>query len=263
MKIHIPRAARAVLVGACLLVIGLITCPNLSAAPIFEYDFQDGQTTGWSASDSSMLSVTNDPLDASNKVLMADATTGTLGATWTTFSALTSGTYRLTLQLMVADSGGIGSSYELDRRISLTSSNSSVSSYTRYRNPSGTNVLTSGYNGNGTNGGTFSNGPTVALNKWYEIVQIVDLDNKTWNWEISDVATGTNLYTSGSLGFMSNVSNLKTLTFASINPQTNGLFYLDNVAMEQIPEPTSVATIIFGGLICYSLRRYRKRDREK
>lgn len=254
--------ANTLLIAAGSLFLGLLPTQHANGTTIIDYNFEDGQTTGWITSNTnhSYISVVADPLDATNKVLKVDDSWASMGALWTTLgSGHTNGIYEVKVSILVADSGGAAGSpsYALDRRISLASKDNSVT-YTRLRTNAGT-VLTSGYNGNGSGGGSFVNGPTVNLNKWYEITQILDLSTDKWTWSIRDIATDTLLYSSSELGsfFYTSLSNgLTTLSFPQIS--SGGVFYLDDVKVSVVPEPSSICLMMLAGLVLFAARHRKK-----
>lgn len=238
---------------------------SANAQVYIDSNFESGTTTGWSsrynATAVDNISVVADPLRAGNQVLKWDSTTLASTRLLTSGTAnLSTGQYKLTLQFLVGESGGSGSSYSLSRNIAmLNNSTYAVSSYNPLAynpaQPEAFDTTIRGYNGNGAGGGTPGALQYLAENNWYELTQIIDMDTKTWSWSIYDVTAGAAVYQSPTgLGFLSSPTSIRELHFFS--GSDNGLLYVDNVLLQAVPEP-SAAMLLGLGLVAFIVFRKR------
>lgn len=260
------RVKRA-LGGIVLAVCGLVSGMSASGQTLLHFDFEDGQTTGWAVTSTvtgdkpPYLSVVDDPLRSGNKVMMVDDTYKSLNGITAGFTEVTSGTYQLSLQIYYATSGGgmPENGYFGDRRIQLTNNAvSALASYTRlwyYSNSAG------GFRSYGYFSGGSGRGPDIDVNQWYEIVQIIDLDNKTWSWSIRDLSDpdGT-VWQSEIRPFFSSPTSLAKVGIWKVD-NNGGVFLLDNVELKAIPEPGSVAAALAVGSAVLLMRRRRSLTR--
>lgn len=257
---NIKSIINTLLLAAGSLFLGFLPVPQAHGTPVIDYNFEDGSIAGWTSNPtppSTYLSVVADPLRTNNKVMkMDDTSTASLLTVNTTpnFSpALTNGIYVLTMQVMASTNGGSGSDYTFDRRISLTQSGTTAT-YSRIRSGTGnTNLIISLYNG-----GTHVNATNIDFNTWYEFTQTIDITNKTWSFNITDVSAGTNVYTSAPnlAWFSGTVSNINGLTITRADASgMGGLLYQDNVKLDVIPEPTAAILLLSTGLAYLMFRR--------
>lgn len=263
MKKHLTFPVKGALLGASAAILVFLATPAAEAAPVIDYDFEDGATTGWNVNPAptTPLAVVNDPVRSENKVLKvddsADVAMNSLATTPAFSPGLNSGIYEFSFEIMVANTGGAGTDYFFDRRIALMDGGT-IGTYARLRYVSGDSTYRfSGFDG----GSTHVDGPNIAFNTWYKFTQITNIDTQTWSYQITNVATNIILYTSDSFDYYSNVATeidsfwYSTVTFNPAPGSRGGLVYFDNVKIEQIPEPGAAMLLLFAGQICLLARR--------
>lgn len=99
--------ANTLLLAAGSLFLGLLPTQHANGTTIIDYNFEDGQTTGWIMSNTNhpYISVVADPLDATNKVLKVDDSWASMGALWTALgSGHTNGIYEMKVSILYTTS---------------------------------------------------------------------------------------------------------------------------------------------------------------
>ncbi len=224
-------------VPALLVLLGLWLATPARAAVLFHTDFADGTMQDWSTF-SLGTAVVGAVSHGGGYALKVDDTKATSSNLQVRrgFTQQSTGELQLDLNLQFDNTGGSGTNYNGQIRISLReSANDRAATWLEARQGDGFFVRQS-------NGDYLDTGVAILPGSQYKVTLTLDLDAQRWGWSIANLSNPSPEQSASGSGlafYTKPLVGLDQVQIQRISGSNQGLYFIDEATLQTIPEPST------------------------